>query len=232
MSLFDLQDVFIAIGSIATLDLSMVVDLIEIYGLKGPYFDPSDLIGDRIYDEVSVMGMNRMFIRWTGARWAGSKSITKIKTKIDVTSATAPPRMAEPHHPRRAHERVRRLRAGRAWLAAAVDAGIDQLNFHSVQLGYLKFLQMGLDAGIDQLNFHSVQLGYLYFLQMGNADPNKTEAGNKYEVKPQYEELSNSKPNNEEYSPKERKRTAQPTAQLSSFAFSFQLNTTSKIGRK
>ncbi|KZV53138.1 hypothetical protein F511_16473 [Dorcoceras hygrometricum] len=37
MSLFDLQDVCIAIGSIATLDLPMVVDLIVIYGLKGPY---------------------------------------------------------------------------------------------------------------------------------------------------------------------------------------------------
>ncbi|KZV38118.1 hypothetical protein F511_42403 [Dorcoceras hygrometricum] len=37
MSLFDLQDVCIAIGSIATLDLPIVVDLIGIYGLKGPY---------------------------------------------------------------------------------------------------------------------------------------------------------------------------------------------------
>ncbi|KZV28091.1 hypothetical protein F511_28362 [Dorcoceras hygrometricum] len=37
MSLFDLQDVCIAIGSLATLDLSMIVDLIGIYGLKGPY---------------------------------------------------------------------------------------------------------------------------------------------------------------------------------------------------
>ncbi|KZV50392.1 hypothetical protein F511_36455 [Dorcoceras hygrometricum] len=37
MSLFDLQDVRIAIGSIATLDLPMVVDLIGTYGLKGPY---------------------------------------------------------------------------------------------------------------------------------------------------------------------------------------------------
>ncbi|KZV14251.1 hypothetical protein F511_43760 [Dorcoceras hygrometricum] len=37
MSLFDLQDVRIAIGSIAALDLPMVVDLIGIYGLKGPY---------------------------------------------------------------------------------------------------------------------------------------------------------------------------------------------------
>ncbi|KZV43311.1 hypothetical protein F511_25999 [Dorcoceras hygrometricum] len=34
MSLFDLQDVCIAIGSLATLDLPMVVDLIGIYGLK------------------------------------------------------------------------------------------------------------------------------------------------------------------------------------------------------
>ncbi|KZV26008.1 hypothetical protein F511_03881 [Dorcoceras hygrometricum] len=37
MSLLDLQDVCMAIGSIATLDLPMVVDLIGIYGLKGPY---------------------------------------------------------------------------------------------------------------------------------------------------------------------------------------------------
>ncbi|KZV35722.1 hypothetical protein F511_39894 [Dorcoceras hygrometricum] len=37
MSLFELQDVCIAIGSLATLDLPMVVDLIGIYGLKGPY---------------------------------------------------------------------------------------------------------------------------------------------------------------------------------------------------
>ncbi|KZV17906.1 putative glutamate carboxypeptidase 2 [Dorcoceras hygrometricum] len=37
LAAFDLQDVCIAIGSIATLDLPMVVDLIGIYGLKGPY---------------------------------------------------------------------------------------------------------------------------------------------------------------------------------------------------
>ncbi|KZV38681.1 polygalacturonase inhibitor 1-like [Dorcoceras hygrometricum] len=37
MSLFDLQDVRIAIRSIATLDLPIVVDLIGIYGFKGPY---------------------------------------------------------------------------------------------------------------------------------------------------------------------------------------------------
>ncbi|KZV19875.1 poly [Dorcoceras hygrometricum] len=37
MSLFDLQDVCIVIRSLATLDLPMVVDLIGIYVLKGPY---------------------------------------------------------------------------------------------------------------------------------------------------------------------------------------------------
>ncbi|KZV55081.1 sphingoid long-chain bases kinase 2, mitochondrial-like [Dorcoceras hygrometricum] len=37
MSLFDLQDVCIAIGSLATLDLPTVVDLIGIYVLNGPY---------------------------------------------------------------------------------------------------------------------------------------------------------------------------------------------------
>ncbi|KZV26361.1 F-box family protein [Dorcoceras hygrometricum] len=37
MSLFDLRDVCIVIGSLATLDSPMVVDLIGIYVLKGPY---------------------------------------------------------------------------------------------------------------------------------------------------------------------------------------------------
>ncbi|KZV31105.1 hypothetical protein F511_14986 [Dorcoceras hygrometricum] len=99
MSLFNLQDVCIAIGSLATLDLPMVVDLIEIYVLKGPYCsltttnwflqalsviprgswrdvsrrftmirwaNRSDQIVDRSYDELTLIGMNRMFIRWIG----------------------------------------------------------------------------------------------------------------------------------------------------------------------
>ncbi|KZV37840.1 mitogen-activated protein kinase 9-like [Dorcoceras hygrometricum] len=39
--------------------------------------------------------------------------------------------------------------------------------------------------GIDQLGFQSVQLGYLKILQMDNTDPNNTKAGKEYEVKPQ-----------------------------------------------
>ncbi|KZV31120.1 protein LUTEIN DEFICIENT 5, chloroplastic [Dorcoceras hygrometricum] len=37
MSLFDLQDVCMVIGSLATLDLPKVADLIGIFVLKGPY---------------------------------------------------------------------------------------------------------------------------------------------------------------------------------------------------
>ncbi|KZV55990.1 hypothetical protein F511_12048 [Dorcoceras hygrometricum] len=50
--------------------------------------------------------------------------------------------------------------------------------------------KLGLrDEGIDQLNFHSAQLGYLKLLQIGT-QTQQDKAGNKYEVKPQYEELS------------------------------------------
>ncbi|KZV23394.1 hypothetical protein F511_37811 [Dorcoceras hygrometricum] len=52
MSLFDLQDVCIVIGYLATLDLPMVVDLIGIYVLKEPYYC-SDQIIDRSYDEAT-----------------------------------------------------------------------------------------------------------------------------------------------------------------------------------
>ncbi|KZV51670.1 hypothetical protein F511_32022 [Dorcoceras hygrometricum] len=59
-----------------------------------------------------------------------------------------------------------------------------------------------MEMGIDQLGFQSVQLDYLKILQLGNTDPNNKnhenkyetqttpKQENKYEVKPQYEELS------------------------------------------
>ncbi|KZV22674.1 hypothetical protein F511_40522 [Dorcoceras hygrometricum] len=46
MSLFDLQDVCIAIGSLAILDLPMVADLIGIYGLKGPFLSIPTFVFD------------------------------------------------------------------------------------------------------------------------------------------------------------------------------------------
>ncbi|KZV18388.1 hypothetical protein F511_21528 [Dorcoceras hygrometricum] len=64
-----------------------------------------------------------------------------------------------------------------------ITRGIPRLNtYHIYKLGLR-------DEGIDQLNFHSAQLGYLKLLQMGNADPYKTKAGNKYEVKPHPSQL-------------------------------------------
>ncbi|KZV35216.1 hypothetical protein F511_43549 [Dorcoceras hygrometricum] len=40
------------------------------YSVLETEFDRSDLIGDWSYDEVTVVGMNRMFTRWTRAPWA------------------------------------------------------------------------------------------------------------------------------------------------------------------
>ncbi|KZV54304.1 hypothetical protein F511_15403 [Dorcoceras hygrometricum] len=73
MSLFDLQDVCIAIGSIATLDLSMVVDLIGIYGLKGPYCTLTTT--DWFFQALSVIprgSWGDVTRRFTMIRWAGS----------------------------------------------------------------------------------------------------------------------------------------------------------------
>ncbi|KZV32675.1 ankyrin repeat-containing protein [Dorcoceras hygrometricum] len=72
MSLFDLQDVCIAIGSIATLDLPMVVDLIGIYGLKGPYRTLTTT--DWFLKALSVIprgSWGDVARRFTMIRWAG-----------------------------------------------------------------------------------------------------------------------------------------------------------------
>ncbi|KZV23649.1 DNA-directed RNA polymerase V subunit 1 [Dorcoceras hygrometricum] len=88
MSLFDLQDVCIAIGSIATLDLPMVVDLIGIYGLKRPYrtltttnwfLQALSMIPRGSWGDVSI--------RFTMIRWTVSEteSIGPIRSSIGVT---------------------------------------------------------------------------------------------------------------------------------------------------
>ncbi|KZV33526.1 hypothetical protein F511_32807 [Dorcoceras hygrometricum] len=79
MSLFDLQDVCIAIGSIATLDLSMVVDLIGIYGLKGPYRTLTTT--DWFLQALSVIprgSWGDVARRFTMIRWADSRMDTQL----------------------------------------------------------------------------------------------------------------------------------------------------------
>ncbi|KZV43236.1 acyl-CoA dehydrogenase-related protein [Dorcoceras hygrometricum] len=74
MSLFDLQDVCIAIGSIATLD-SMVVDQIGIYGLKGPYCTLTTT--DWFLQALSVIprgSWGDVARRFTMIRWAAGSS--------------------------------------------------------------------------------------------------------------------------------------------------------------
>ncbi|KZV19699.1 hypothetical protein F511_33311 [Dorcoceras hygrometricum] len=79
MSLFDLQDVCIAIGSIATLDLPMVVDLIGIYGLKGPYCTLTTT--DWFLQALSVIprgSWGDVSRRSTMIRWADSRTDTQL----------------------------------------------------------------------------------------------------------------------------------------------------------
>ncbi|KZV47845.1 mediator of RNA polymerase II transcription subunit 23 [Dorcoceras hygrometricum] len=71
MSLFDLQDVCIVIGSLATLDLPMIVDLIVIYGLKGPYCTLTTI--DWFLQALSVIprgSWGDVARRFTMIRWA------------------------------------------------------------------------------------------------------------------------------------------------------------------
>ncbi|KZV51597.1 hypothetical protein F511_10550 [Dorcoceras hygrometricum] len=75
MSLFDLQDVCIAIGSLATLDLPMVIDLIGIYVLKGPYCTLTTT--DWFLQALSVIprgSWGDVARRFTMIRWAVDRS--------------------------------------------------------------------------------------------------------------------------------------------------------------
>ncbi|KZV22101.1 hypothetical protein F511_09114 [Dorcoceras hygrometricum] len=79
MSLFNLQDVCIAIGSLATLDLPMVVDLIGIYGLKGPYCTLTTT--DWFLQALSVIprgSWGDVARRFTMIRWADSHMDTQL----------------------------------------------------------------------------------------------------------------------------------------------------------
>ncbi|KZV41627.1 hypothetical protein F511_21929 [Dorcoceras hygrometricum] len=105
MSLFDLQDVCIAIGSIATLDLPMVVDLIGIYGLKGPYYTLNTT--DWFLQALSVIprgSWGDVARRFTMIRWAD----TKWPPPSLLSKAAAAARRAPPPPPR-----VAGIRSGR-----------------------------------------------------------------------------------------------------------------------
>ncbi|KZV41771.1 hypothetical protein F511_35689 [Dorcoceras hygrometricum] len=74
MSLFDLRDVCIVIGSLATLDLPMVVDLIGIYVLKGPYCTLT--MTDWFFQALSVIprgSWGDVARRFTMIRWDSPK---------------------------------------------------------------------------------------------------------------------------------------------------------------
>ncbi|KZV29241.1 hypothetical protein F511_36369 [Dorcoceras hygrometricum] len=83
MSLFDLQDVCIAIGSIATLDLPMVVDLVGIYGLKGPYCTLTTT--NWFLQALSVIprgSWGDVARRFTMIRWAAAAAAARRRRKF------------------------------------------------------------------------------------------------------------------------------------------------------
>ncbi|KZV35265.1 hypothetical protein F511_40399 [Dorcoceras hygrometricum] len=113
MSLFDLQDVSIVIGSLATLDLPMVVDPTGIYGLKGPYYTlttrvtqvldsklPHGYSAQCVEHEKRISGNDRSdlivdrscdeavmmdIVIWTRARWAGpSPSLSLLNVDLGL----------------------------------------------------------------------------------------------------------------------------------------------------
>ncbi|KZV50592.1 hypothetical protein F511_17179 [Dorcoceras hygrometricum] len=91
MSLFDLQDVRIAIGSIATLDLPMVVDLIGIYGLKGPYCTLTTT--DWFLQALSVIprgSWGDVARRFTMIRWAGPELLFRSHNGCGPTARCIP----------------------------------------------------------------------------------------------------------------------------------------------
>ncbi|KZV42808.1 pentatricopeptide repeat-containing protein mitochondrial-like [Dorcoceras hygrometricum] len=89
MSLFDLQDVCIVIGSLATLDLPMVVDLIGIYVLKGPYCTLT--MTNWFLQALSVIhrgSWGDVARRFTMIRWASG---VKNCFHIIISTAVPPP---------------------------------------------------------------------------------------------------------------------------------------------
>ncbi|KZV54973.1 hypothetical protein F511_03579 [Dorcoceras hygrometricum] len=91
MSLFDLQDVCIVIESLATLDLPMVVDLIGINVLKGPYctltttnwfLQALSVIPRGSWDDVAR--------RFTMIRWASPKLRFRSHNGCEPTTSCIP----------------------------------------------------------------------------------------------------------------------------------------------
>ncbi|KZV35352.1 hypothetical protein F511_38135 [Dorcoceras hygrometricum] len=90
MSLFDFQDVCIAIGSIATRDLPMVVDMIGIYGLKGPYCTLNTT--NWFLQALSVIprgSWGDVARRFTMIRWATSKDYLSAASLLSKPHAAA-----------------------------------------------------------------------------------------------------------------------------------------------
>ncbi|KZV43889.1 F-box family protein [Dorcoceras hygrometricum] len=95
MSLFDLRDVCIVIGSLATLDVPMVVDLIGIYVLKGPYCTLT--MTDWFLQALSVIprgSWGDVARRFTMIRWGYTTQHKALASKRRPPLSSTPPSAA------------------------------------------------------------------------------------------------------------------------------------------
>ncbi|KZV42998.1 hypothetical protein F511_41834 [Dorcoceras hygrometricum] len=100
MSLFDLQDVRIAVGSLATLDLPMVVDLIGIYVLKGPYCTLTTT--NWFLQALSVIprgSWGDVARRFTMIRWAMQIDGGRLIPVVDLIGGSTAAYREEPYFP-------------------------------------------------------------------------------------------------------------------------------------
>ncbi|KZV36820.1 hypothetical protein F511_03544 [Dorcoceras hygrometricum] len=91
MSLFDLQDVCMVIGSLETLDLPMVVDLIGIFVLKGPYCTLT--MTDLFLQALSVIprgSWGDVARRFTMIRWVSPKMWFQSRKCCEPTASCIP----------------------------------------------------------------------------------------------------------------------------------------------
>ncbi|KZV53557.1 hypothetical protein F511_27106 [Dorcoceras hygrometricum] len=99
MSLFDLRDISIVIGSLATLDLPMIVDLIGICVLKGPYFTLTTT--DWFSQALSVISRGSwgdVSRRFTMIRWVASKRRPPLSyTPLSAAAAACRDRTCSDH---------------------------------------------------------------------------------------------------------------------------------------
>ncbi|KZV16410.1 MADS-box transcription factor 6 [Dorcoceras hygrometricum] len=206
MSLFNLQDVCIAIGSIATLDLPMVVDLIGIYGLKGPYCTLTTT--DWFLQALSVIprgSWGDVARRFTMIRWAAAPPLLSKRRRRRPPCAAARCRrkfisgQLDEENPFVLISSALLVQPDEGVSVLVMDRIGDNLP-QSTEKSRILVIPVGARHKCQQdLSFQAASVGFLVEaplclawlpeeLAKVNQDPSSPKTGKENEVKPQYEE--------------------------------------------